>query len=179
MDFATAYQQDFIELDQRYSGVESYIKMLAAGQVRSLIVNGPPGVGKSFAVTEYLEQYCTYNYKTVSGHMTLLSLYAALYHHRDRNHVLVLDDVDSVFGKVEGLNLLKSAMDTRPIRNIHWESSSAVLNTMGLPQSFDFEGGVILITNVGFGGSHHKMMSHLTALKDRSFCIPIAECSTE
>jgi hypothetical protein len=175
MNYNVVFAQDFIELDARYKGVENYIKLIAQGNVRSLIVNGPPGVGKSFAVKEYLDVYCPYDYKTVSGHMTLLSLYAALYHYKGRNRVLVLDDVDSVFKSIEGLNLLKSAMDTRPVRNIHWESTAAVLNTLGLPQSFNFEGGVILITNVGFGGTVHKMMSHLTALKDRSFCVPIAD----
>jgi len=71
--------------------------------------------------------------------------------------------------------LLKAAMDTKAVRNIHWESSSAMLNAMGLPTSFEFQGSVVLISNVGFGGSAHKLMAHLGALKDRSYCIPIAD----
>jgi hypothetical protein len=175
MDYATTYKKDFADLDARYKGVESYIKQMTMGKIRSLIVNGPPGVGKSYAVGQYLEKHAPSKHKIVSGHMTLLSLYAALYHYKDKGRVLVLDDVDSVFSKVEGLNLLKAAMDTKECRNIHWESSSAMLNAMGLPTSFEFKGSVVLISNVGFGGSAHKLMAHLGALKDRSYCIPIAD----
>jgi hypothetical protein len=175
MDYSKAFKADYAALASRYNSVESYIKNMADGKCRSLIVNGPPGVGKSYAVGQFLQKHVSQKHKTISGHMTLLSLYAALYHHKDAGRVLVLDDVDSVFGKVEGLNLLKAAMDTKSTRNIHWESSSAMLNAMGLPTSFVFKGSVILITNVGFGGASHKCMAHLNALKDRSYCIPIAD----
>jgi hypothetical protein len=46
---------------------------------------------------------------------------------------------------------------------------------MELPKSFEFHGGIILISNIGFGGTNGKLVAHLLALKDRSFCIPIAE----
>jgi hypothetical protein len=46
---------------------------------------------------------------------------------------------------------------------------------MELPKNFEFHGGVILISNIGFGGTNGKLVAHLLALKDRSYCIPIAE----
>ena len=148
---------------------------MANGNVRSLIINGPPGVGKTYSVNSYLTTHTSGDFKIVSGYMTLLSLYATLYAYREAGKVLVLDDVDSVFSKIEGLNILKAAMDTRSVRNVHWESPSGLLNTMGLPQSFEFSGGVILISNIGFGSGSNKLLVHLAALKDRSYCIPIAD----
>ena len=174
MDYATTFKREFAELQTRYTNIASFIKEMGQGKVRSLIVNGPPGVGKSYVVGEQLAKQNPRKHKIVSGHMTLLALYAALYAYKDKGSVLVLDDVDSVFTKVEGLNLLKAAMDTKAVRNIHWESSSAMLNQMGLPTSFQFNGAVILISNVGFGGATTKCMAHLNALKDRSYCIPVA-----
>jgi len=179
IDYETKYAKDFVDLDLRYTGVESFIKQMAAGKVRSLIVNGPPGVGKTYHVEKYLTQYCTNEFKSVSGHMTLLSLYAALYAYRAAGKIFVLDDADSIYSKVEGLNILKAAMDTKSNRVVSWESSSGVLNTMGLPQNFEFDGGVILITNVGFHNGSGKLMTHLNALKDRSFCIPIGDAGED
>jgi hypothetical protein len=174
-DYRKEFAEDFITLDKRYKGVESFIQKMPQGEVRSLIINGPPGVGKTHSVTTYLEKYAKGNYKVITGHLTLLSLYAVLYDYRSAGQIVVLDDVDSIFGKVEGLNILKAAMDTNDQRKIHWETSGGKLNTMGLPLHFYFEGGVILISNLGFGGGHSKLVSHLSALKDRSYCIPVAE----
>lgn len=168
-------QPDFVRLDKAYNSVSGYIKHIASGELRSLIVNGPPGVGKSAMVQKFLAQNKTSSQKIVTGHMTLLALYHALYQHKDKGQVLVLDDVDSVFSKTEGLNILKAAMDTTNQRVISWESTTSMLNQLGLPTRFNFNGSVILITNVGFGGAVTKQLAHLNALKDRSFCIPIAD----
>ena len=166
---------DFAKLDKAYNSVSNYIKHIATGDHRSLIVNGPPGVGKSAMVTGFLAKNKVSSQKVITGHMTLLSLYHALYQHKDRGQVLVLDDVDSVFSKQEGLNILKAAMDTTDQRVISWESTTAKLNALGLPTRFNFNGSVVLISNVGFGGAMTKNLAHLNALKDRSFCIPIAD----
>ena len=108
-----------------------------------------------------------------------LSLYGNLYHYRDAGNVLVLDDIDSVLSKIEGVNILKAAMDTKPSRRINWESPSGLLNKLNVPTGFDFQGSVILILNVSFGSSGGKIGAHLEALKDRSFTLTIANNSRE
>jgi len=174
-DYRKEFAEDFIQIDIRYSGVEAYVKQIANGNFRSLIVNGHPGIGKTHSVAKYLEQYAKGNYIVITGRITLLSLYAALYAYKNAGKVLVLDDVDSIFSNVEGLNILKAAMDTTSTRRIHWASTTGKLNTMGLPDNFMYNGGVILISNIGFGGGSGKLVTHLTALKDRSFCVPVAD----
>lgn len=178
-DYRKEYAQDFRILNERYNGVETYIQGMVNGDVRSLIVNGPPGVGKTHSVKTYLEKYNKGNYHLLNSHCTLLALYGKLYDFRDTGKVLVLDDVDSIFSKVEGLNILKAAMDTTSQREIHWDSPSHMLTTMGVPKSFEFNGSVVLISNLGFGGGNGKLVAHLTALKDRSYCSHIAEAGDD
>ena len=170
---------DYTELERCYASVETFIEKISQGSLRSLIINGPPGVGKTFSVESFLKKHASRKYKLIAGHMSTLSLYGNLYHYRDAGNVLVLDDIDSVLSKIEGVNILKAAMDTKPSRRINWESSSSLLNKLNLPTGFDFQGSVILISNVSFGGSGGKIGAHLEALKDRSFTLTIANNSRE
>jgi len=179
-DDSNAYEaDDYSDLERRYASVESYIKELSNGRIHNLIINGPAGVGKTHAVETFLSQYAKGRYKVVKGHMTPLSLYGNLFFHRDPNSILVLDDIDSVFKKIEGVNLLKAAMDTGSVKRINWESSSA-LKGVGIPDSFEFKGKIILISNIGFSVSRKNSISaHLDALKDRSFNIVVADNTKE
>ena len=180
-NFSAAYQaMDFSVLEENYANVEKYIEGICKGEFRSVIVNGPPGVGKSFSVDTYLQHYAEEGtYKVAAGHMTPLSLYGNLYQYRNVGDVLVLDDIDSVFSKIEGINLLKAAMDTKPVRRINWESSSAVVVNLGLPAYFEFKGSVVLISNIGFIGKKGKLQEHLEALKDRSYSLHISDNTKE
>jgi hypothetical protein len=166
---------DFTDIEQKYTSLEKYIEQMAAGKVRSLIVNGPPGVGKTYSAGAFISKYSNQKHKSVTGHMSLLSLYGELYRHKASGQILVLDDVDSVMSDVKGLNILKAAMDTRSQREISWESTSNLLAALGLPNSFKFNGGIILITNAGFAGGNKKHMEHLNALKDRSYCLNLGD----
>lgn len=179
--FSAVYQaMDFRILEENYANVEKYIQGICKGEFRSVIVNGPPGVGKSYSVDAYLQQYANEDcYKVAAGHMTPLSLYGNLYQYRNVGDVLVLDDIDSVFSKIEGINLLKAAMDTKPVRRISWESSSTVVMNLGLPPHFEFKGSIVLISNIGFVQKKGKMQEHLDALKDRSYSLHISDNTRE
>lgn len=170
---------DYSDLDARYASTESYIRKMSNGDIRSLIVNGPPGVGKTHSVETYLQKYAGSNHKIITGQMTALSLYGHLYRNREKGKILVLDDIDSVFKRLEGVNILKAAMDTKPLRSISWSSSTHLLGALGIPGTFDYSGGVILISNVGFDIKNNSIGAHLNALKDRSFSISISERSNE
>jgi len=176
MDFENI---DYSELEKNYLATDAYIKNVSAGIFRSLIINGPPGVGKTHAVEKCLKTYSINNYKMITGQMTPLSLYGHLYHNREAKKVLVLDDIDSVFKKLEGVNILKAAMDTKPKRTISWASPTHLLNAAGIPEYFDYFGGVILISNIGFELKTNQMSAHLSALKDRSYTISVTDRSND
>ena len=84
-----------------------------------------------------------------------------------------------MFSKIEGINLLKAAMDTKPVRRINWESTSSTVVNLGLPSGFDFKGSVVLISNIGFNRKQSKLQEHLDALKDRSYSLKISDGTNE
>ena len=56
--FSSAYQAiDFSVLEENYANVDKHIQGVCKGHYLSVIVNGPSGVGKSFSVDAYLQQY--------------------------------------------------------------------------------------------------------------------------
>lgn len=170
---------DYSDIEKKYLNLERFIEQMAEGNIKSLIVNGPPGVGKSYSASSFIEKYSKNKNKTISGHMSLLSLYGELYRHKSPGQILVLDDIDTVMSSIQGINILKAAMDTNKKRTVSWESTSAMLAKINVPTSFDFHGGVILISNAGFKSGKNKNIEHLNALKDRSFCLSLGDKAEE
>ena len=146
------------------------------GSIRAMIVSGPPGVGKSFGVETQLEKSAMFDkiagnrvrYEVVKGAMTALGLYAQLYKYSDKKNILVFDDCDSVFMDDLTLNILKAALDSGKRRKICWNSDSRLLREEGIPNSFNFEGSCIFITNLKFDNIKSKrLQDHLEALQSR------------
>ncbi|NBR61845.1 MAG: hypothetical protein EBT86_09405, partial [Actinobacteria bacterium] len=88
--------------------------------------------------------------EVVKGSATPIGLYQTLYKYSDKNCVLVFDDCDSILLDDVSLNLLKGALDSGKKRKISWLSESAALRREGIPDSFNFHGSVIFITNLKF-----------------------------
>jgi hypothetical protein len=80
----------------------------------------------------------------------------------------VFDDCDSILLDDVALNLLKGALDSGKKRKISWLSDSSVLRREGVPDSFNFNGTVIFITNLKFDKmKSQKLRDHLDALQSR------------
>jgi len=80
----------------------------------------------------------------------------------------VFDDCDSVLLDDLSLNILKAALDTSKKRMIHWNTDSRLLRSEGVPNSFEFKGGAIFITNLKFDHvKSKKLQDHLEALESR------------
>jgi len=160
----------------RFAILDEMSKATTNGGIRAMIVSGPPGVGKSFGVEQQLEKASmfdrlagkTLKYEVVKGAMTALGLYATLFKHSDKNHVLVFDDCDSVLMDDLSLNILKAALDSGKKRRIYWNSDSSMLRREGIPDAFDFNGSCIFITNIKFENLRSKkLQDHLEALQSR------------
>lgn len=163
-------------IEQRFEILQQMTRATISGDVRAMIVVGPPGVGKSYGVEFELEKSGLFDkisgkkikYEVVKGAMTPIGLYCTLYRHSDANNVLVFDDCDSVFQDELSLNILKAALDSGKKRKIFWNSDSAMLRREGVPDQFDFKGGAIFITNLKFENiQSKKMKDHLEALQSR------------
>jgi hypothetical protein len=163
-------------LGERFEMLDEMTRATINGDVRAMIVQGPPGVGKSFGVTTQLERANLFEdvagrpakYEVVKGAMTAIGLYVTLYKHSDEGHVLVFDDCDSILQDELSLNILKAALDSGKKRRIFWNSDSNLLRREGVPDSFDFKGSVIFITNIKFDNiKSKKLLDHLEALQSR------------
>jgi hypothetical protein len=165
-------------LRERFTVLDDMTKAVKAGKVRSMIVTGPPGVGKSFGVERVLGKHDLLanvandaklkKYEVVKGAMSALGLYSKLYEFQDKKSILVFDDCDSVLLDDLSLNILKAALDSGNKRMIHWNTDSRLLRQEGVPNSFEFKGGCIFITNIKFEHvKSKKLKDHLEALESR------------
>ena len=165
-------------LRERFQVLEDMTRAVKKGQVRAMIVSGPPGVGKSFGVEAVLSKHDTManiagneklkKYEVVKGAMSALGLYKKLFEFSGSKNILVFDDCDSVLLDDLSLNILKAALDSGKKRMIHWNTESHALNRDGIPDSFEFKGGAIFITNIKFDNvKSRKLRDHLEALESR------------
>ena len=165
-------------LRDRFAILDDMTRAVKKGAVRAMIVSGPPGVGKSFGVEKVLEKHDVFanvandsklkKYEVVKGAMSALGLYAKLFAYKDAKSILVFDDCDSVLLDDLSLNILKAALDSSKVRKICWNTDSRLLRQEGIPDSFEFKGGAIFITNIKFDNvKSKKLRDHLEALESR------------
>lgn len=166
----------------RFDILEEMSAACAKGDIRGIIVSGPPGVGKSYGVERQMEKASLFDniagrkvrFEIVKGAMTPVGLYAKLYEYSDPKSVLVFDDCDSVFMDDLSLNLIKAALDSSKKRKICWNSDSYLLRREKIPDSFEFKGSAIFITNLKFSNIRSKkLQDHLDALQSRCHFIDL------
>jgi hypothetical protein len=174
-------KQAMDRIAERFSILDEMTDAVANGVVRGLIVSGPPGVGKSFGVETILEEYDAMakiggavKTEIVKGSMTPIGLYQTLFNNSAAGDILVFDDCDSVLFDEVCLNMLKAVLDSGKKRTISWKAESSALRREGIPDRFDFKGGVIFITNVNFENVRSKKIKdHLSALMSRCHYIDL------
>jgi hypothetical protein len=163
-------------IKERFEILEDMTKGVRKGDVRAMIVSGPPGVGKSFGVEAVLGKDDLFDkmgdrkprYEIVKGAMSAIGLYSKLYEFSAKGNVLVFDDCDSVLLDELSLNILKAALDSSKKRTISWNTDSRVLRHEGIPNTFEFNGSAIFITNIKFEHVRSKKLrDHLDALESR------------
>jgi hypothetical protein len=161
---------------ERFEILHDMTKACVSGDIRAMIVSGPPGVGKSFGVEQEIDKATLFDKlankrlraEVVKGSATPIGLYQTLYKYSDANCVVVFDDCDSILLDDVALNLLKGALDSGKKRKISWLSESSSLRREGIPDSFEFKGSAIFITNLKFDKmKSQKLRDHLDALQSR------------
>ena len=182
------YEQVFTEAEteeEAMNRIEETFMMLdkitdaaAQGIIRGLVVSGPPGIGKSFGVEKQLNAANMFRvvegkdplYEIVSGGVSPIGLYQKLYYNRGANQVLVFDDTDQLLFDEECCSLIKAALNSGDRRRICWNKESRVLAVDDIPESFDFEGSILFLSNIDFDKSIAKgsrISAHLEAIMSR------------
>jgi len=162
-------------IGSRFAVLDEMSRACIAGDIRAMIVSGPPGVGKSHGVSLQMEKASMFDkitgkrprFEIVKGAMSGIGLFATLYKYSDSKNVLVFDDCD-VWEDQDALNVLKGALDSGKTRRISWNKDSRILREEGIPNTFNFNGSVIFITNLNFSDKRsNKIKAHLDALQSR------------
>ena len=129
-------------LEERQNLLAHHVRLVARGMSTGLFIYGSQGgLGKSRTVLRTLADERV-SPVLVNSHITPLALYASLYHNRN-GRVIFFDDVDSIFGSMSHLGLLRSALWGDP-RVVTYGSSQLD----ELPGSFIFESRLIFSGNV-------------------------------
>lgn len=178
-------------INKRFSVMDRLVDGMIEGKIRSLIVSGAPGIGKTYNLEmkvkkAHKEKHL--DYSIIRGTCSAVGLYQALYNCRNGG-VIALDDCDSIFGDEQAFNILKTALDSTNTRTISWRKmSSWVYDVNGgngdedtdhgdrFPNEFDFEGAVVFITNLNFRGMVEKanrLSPHFGALLSRSMYLDL------
>ena len=88
--------------------------------------------------------------------------------------MIAFDDCDSILLDDLSLNILKAALDSKKTRRICWNTDSHMLRREGVPDTFEFAGSVIFITNIKFDNVRSKKLrDHLEALESRCHYIDL------
>jgi len=153
--------QSRFTINERFGFLSDMVLMLAKGDQASVVVTGPGGLGKSHTVMKsltnagftdisLLEDFAVgtklntlKSFTVIKGYSTPKGLYRVLYENKDG--VIVFDDCDSVLKDPVSLNLLKGALDSYSRRIISWRAD---MKDDELPQSFEFKGRVVFISNL-------------------------------
>jgi hypothetical protein len=159
----------------RFAVLDEMSKACISGDIRAMIVTGPAGIGKSHGVNLQMEKASMFDrlaskkvrFEVVKGAMSGIGLFAKLYKFSDAKNVLVFDDCD-IWEDQDAINVLKGALDSGKTRRISWNKDSRILRDEGIPNSFNFNGSIIFITNKSFDAKKAgKMQPHLDALQSR------------
>ena len=159
----------------RFNVLDEMAKACIGGDIRAMIVSGPPGVGKSYGIERQMEKASLFDkisnsrtrFQIVKGAISGIGLFALLYKFSDKKNVLVFDDCD-VWEDQDALNVLKGALDSGKTRRISWNKDSRILREEGIPNTYNFNGSVIFITNLNFSDRRsNKIKAHLEALQSR------------
>ena len=169
-------------LRERFTVLTDMTRAVRSGNIRAMIVSGPPGVGKSYGVEDVLFRDGLFDtlgerkpkYEIVKGAMSSIGLYSKLYEFSEKGNVVVFDDCDSILMEDLSLNILKGALDSGKKRVISWNTDSRILRSEGIPDRFEFKAGAIFITNIKFEHVRSKKLrDHLDALESRCHYIDL------
>lgn len=189
---ATLTDEEIIDrINKKFSVMDRMVDGMMKSVIRSMIVSGAPGIGKTYGLEKRLKQAHReegLEYSVIRGTCSAPGLYQALYNAKDGG-IVIIDDCDSIFNDEQAFNILKAALDTTGDRTIAWrKQSSWVYDVNGddaggneivgdrFPNEFDFEGAVVFVTNLNMrdmvkkGG---KLSPHFAALLSRSMYLDL------
>lgn len=120
-----------------------YVTMLIKGHVHSVLCHSKAGFGKTYTTINLLKEFKT-PYAYSSGVATAVALFKLLHENRDK--ILILDDIETIFQDDRIINLLKSALwEVDGKRMVSYKTTAKVLEDY--PDEFEYKGKIIILAN--------------------------------
>lgn len=175
------YEQAEARIRERFEVLDEFVQDSINGDVTSLIVSGPGGLGKSYRAHKALKAWdCNKQKHSVTkGYCKATGLYRLLWKHRHPGQVICFDDCDTVLFDETSLNFLKAACDTSAERIVSYSAEYDMFDEEGgenIPREFQFEGTIIFISNIDWDAQvdkGSKLAPHLGAMISRSHYIDL------
>ena len=165
------------DVKERFDILSILTKGTIAKNIRAMVVTGAPGVGKTYTVEQILEHQAKDKHEIVRGTLSAINLYMLAYKYRNAGNVIVLDDADDIFHDEDALNILKVLCDTSANRTVSYRKEAHQLRENDIPQSFEYNGAMIFISNVDFqkfvDEGKNKFAAHMGALMSRSLYLDL------
>jgi len=169
------------KLKDRFAILEAMTEAAIDGDVKSLIISGPAGLGKSHTVEEALEASdpSQENHTLIRGYVKATGLYQTLWNYRHKGQMIVFDDSDSIFMDDTTLAMLKAVCDSTERRRVSYLADYNMVDDDSnvIPRQFQFDGTIVFITNLDFDAiidKGNKLAPHLAAMVSRSHYIDLA-----
>ena len=175
-----SYDELVKEINARFAVLSALMDGIVSGTVRSVIVSGAAGVGKTHTVDTKLAAGHANGKVTkitvIKGTVSPIGLYTELWNNREPGQVIVLDDSDEIFSDPVGANLIKAATDSGSRRHVSYLKEAASLEANGIPRTFEYRGAIVVATNIDFErevASQSKRAVHLAAVLDRAMYLDL------
>jgi hypothetical protein len=145
-------------VERQHRQLRNQVALIADGTEVALVIYGPGGTGKSYVVDDELTEQRRRRRINVTwfggGKFTPLAFYETLYLHRAYGDIVVAEDMETLLRDDDVQSILRGALfgkeDPRTKvmhRELHWHSNSRALEKKNIPQSFHYEGSLIVIVN--------------------------------
>jgi hypothetical protein len=166
--------------------IPQFTRMVAERKAVAFLICGDPGVGKSFEVEKTLKEYTNLTWSVYGGDISPIGLYKTLY--ENKNGIIVFDDIDAVFSNKVAANILKNALNSKLERRVdylkrnyelfdahglsEYDCHQIYLETKTYPNSFQYNGGCIFISN-------NELRNINSAVRDRSIAEIVVKLTNE
>jgi hypothetical protein len=114
---------DRLTMEEQYDMLKDKVTLVAGNQsafIKSLLITGAPSSGKTFSVMQTITKELGLangkDYVVKKGSITPNAMYRTFIERIDG--LIIFDDCDSVVEDKNGINMLKGALDTDPVREI-------------------------------------------------------------
>lgn len=133
-----------------FNTIEEKTREIAQGFKYSvgMLLYGRPGTGKTFTVERILKEEGA-DYISIGGGIDGSDALLRILYENSEDKVIVFDDNDSVFGSKKSINILKQALQTRPVRQLGFGTPVKFgRGELVIPPEFEFTSKIIFISNL-------------------------------